>query len=455
MATKIANEEFPVENLYANNFLSLHKFKYEHKGEQFCVITGDMASGKSLIIKLLEFFNNIYVPLMSMDYKEIIENLKFDNFSEKVIIDFMIRFNLKENMVFDLEYSCSYKKIIFSVKLFRNSPKGKIELKSEFLDNQLKEWRDYLEYYFKSKTKSKSFGKFISPLELYRLENDLNKMLSLKFNNLYPFATIFIPATRASLATKLPLNKRNEDTIDKLNSNFRDYYLNSYERLIESIKFLPETKYRDKINDILKATIKINGDIHLTSKDGRDVDIYNAASGQQESFYILLLLEKLPILKKGYYRNCNIYIEEPEAHLFPYGQRRILELIVEIFNDINSKCSETKCSPIKFYITTHSPYVLNAINNMLMKGNLLKKFPNSAKKILNDKKTKNIPPLDYEKISAIFINNKGKFNNILKEYNGNRLINPDDINNISRRIEDYFSILNELDSELKKNNKNA
>jgi len=90
-----------------------------------------------------------------------------------------------------------------------------------------------------------------------------------------------------------------------------------------------------------------------------------------------------------------------------------------------------------------------------MKGNLLKKFPNSAKKILNDKKTKNIPPLDYEKISAIFINNKGKFNNILKEYNGNRLINPDDINNISRRIEDYFSILNELDSELKKNNKNA
>ena len=57
MKTEAANKELPVEKLYAENFLSLHNFEY--KVNQFNVITGDIAAGKSLIIKSLEFFNPI------------------------------------------------------------------------------------------------------------------------------------------------------------------------------------------------------------------------------------------------------------------------------------------------------------------------------------------------------------------------------------------------------------
>ncbi|MDR0515415.1 MAG: ATP-binding protein [Fibromonadaceae bacterium] len=460
MPIEAAIKNYIVEKLSANNFLSLHNFKYEHEDEQFKqfnVITGDMASGKSLVLKLLEFFNNIYAPLMGMGYTELVKKLEFDNFSKMVIIAFMIRFNLKGNMVFDITYSCSYKDVIFSIKLFRKAPEENIQLESEFLDKQLKEWKDYVEFYIKSKKDKREesknskreysnyFGEFISPQELSWLKDALYKMLSSKFKHLYPSATIFIPATRASLATRLPLNKRIED--DRL--NFQDYYLNAYERLIESIKSFPETKYRDRINDILKAIIRINGDIHLLSKEGREVDICNASSGQQESFYILFLLEKLPILKE-YYGNCNMYIEEPEAHLFPLEQKLILELIAQIFNDINNKAGR---SPIKFYITTHSPYVLNTINNMLIKGNIIKNNKERIKQIENDENTESIPHLNYENVSAVFINNEGNVDPILKEYDGDYLINPVEINNIEKCINDGLSNLDELKTKLK--NKNA
>ena len=55
-----------------------------------------------------------------------------------------------------------------------------------------------------------------------------------------------------------------------------------------------------------------------------------------------------------------VYIEEPEAHLFPNAQRSVIELIATVFN-----CRKEK---LQFFITTHSPYVLTSINNLLQAG---------------------------------------------------------------------------------------
>ena len=53
-------------------------------------------------------------------------------------------------------------------------------------------------------------------------------------------------------------------------------------------------------------------------------------------------------------KNVN-YIEEPEAHLFPIAQKYIVQIIAFLYNLNNIN-----------FITTHSPYILTAINNLIL-----------------------------------------------------------------------------------------
>ena len=92
--------------------------------------------------------------------------------------------------------------------------------------------------------------------------------------------------------------------------------------------------------------------------DGRRISIANSSSGQQETLPLTIMLAALPFLTLS--TGQTVYIEEPEAHLFPSAQRNIVELIATIFN-----CRKEQ---LQFFITTHSPYVLTAFNNLLQAG---------------------------------------------------------------------------------------
>jgi predicted ATPase len=416
-----ATEDFPVEKLRINSFLSLHGFEFEFK--QFNVITGDIASGKSLIIKALDFFENVFTGLLFLPY----EDFNIDAFHENITASFMRRFHLDDKEAFDIEYSYSFKGTVFEMKIFRNEGSGDISVESDFLDKELKEWSEHI--------KAK---KIDTPDKFDKTKDELYERLSKKFGETYPVATTFVPATRAALA------------IGK--SDFKDFYLKDFGELISFIKKWSTSKYNDKISKILKAAIKVNGDFQLLSNDGRDVVIANASSGQQEIFYILLLLDKLPKLLYSYGKQHYIFIEEPEAHLFPLEQKLVLELVIQIFNDLKD---DRKNFPAKFFITTHSPYVLNTINNSLLKGGIIKNNEEFKEQIFNDEKTKETPALDHGNVSALFIGNDGQADPILKEYRGNYLINPDKINDISRCIGDCFNALHDLNAKLLKEKKNV
>ena len=58
----------------------------------------------------------------------------------------------------------------------------------------------------------------------------------------------------------------------------------------------------------------------------------------------------------------SIYIEEPEAHIFPATQRSIVELIATVYN--------ARKNSLQFILTTHSPYILTSFNNLLQAGML-------------------------------------------------------------------------------------
>jgi predicted ATPase len=56
---------------------------------------------------------------------------------------------------------------------------------------------------------------------------------------------------------------------------------------------------------------------------------------------LAIILGSLPLFRNSY--GYTIYIEEPEAHLFPSAQKRIVELIAVIYKSIPS---------VQFVITT-------------------------------------------------------------------------------------------------------
>lgn len=117
---------------------------------------------------------------------------------------------------------------------------------------------------------------------------------------------------------------------------------------------------------ILKGQADVEGgDDYVVAATGRRVALAHASSGQQEAFPLLLLLLHLVAGDEEVARDEDgavdeakvVYIEEPEAHLYPDSQRAIVELMAGIFN--------TSGRVLQYVITTHSPYLLAAFNNLI------------------------------------------------------------------------------------------
>jgi ABC-type lipoprotein export system ATPase subunit len=401
------------ENLNIRNFLSVKNFDWEIK--DFNIITGDMGSGKSLCIKLLKFFEDIIPDLLVLPYEPFLSNMDYAVFSERLAKEFCNIFYFEHGSskhdLFCVEYTFSYKDNTVKI-VVENDENGNILIKSDFLQVLLANWKRLLD---RQKTKTPDgFGE----TKLF-LHNELQK----EFGSHFPIATTFIPASRAALA---------------FNSGPTDTYLREYKEIID---VLPRFKSRRSklVNSILKAKTELkNGELFLKSGDGRKVPIAKASSGQQEIVYVLMLLEKLGNFLYSYGIEQSVFIEEPSAHLFPLEQKQTVELVVEIFNQL--KGTE---NPVRLFITTHSPYILDSMNNILKKGRLIEKYGEKVD-IINAEV--GIPPLFVNEVSAYFIGDEGVGKSMIDEKE--RYIYGDRITKISVSINEDTKKLFELNNAL-------
>ncbi|OQX02455.1 MAG: hypothetical protein BWK80_57815, partial [Desulfobacteraceae bacterium IS3] len=159
----------------------------------------------------------------------------------------------------------------------------------------------------------------------------------------------------------------------------------------------------------------------ITHKN-KKINLANASSGQQEALPMLMILSVFPLLIKKY--NALFFIEEPEAHLFPISQKHIVSIIALIYNQRKDN----------FVITTHSPYILTAINNLILASEVSKeKSPEEVGKIID---------LDcavrYEDVKAYTIR-QGIVESIMDEEN--RLIGPTVIDSVSDEFDNVFDAL--------------
>jgi AAA15 family ATPase/GTPase len=98
------------------------------------------------------------------------------------------------------------------------------------------------------------------------------------------------------------------------------------------------------------------------------VGLPDTSSGQKEAIRVIqgVLLAVL----EG--RNTFRIIEEPEAHLFPIAQKHLIELLVFL---ANAKPEN------QVIITTHSPYVLTTLNNLLLATRVVAKNPDAEDEV--------------------------------------------------------------------------
>lgn len=185
------------------------------------------------------------------------------------------------------------------------------------------------------------------------------------------------------------------------------------------IKFL---SVRYNHSDGLDFVIDINGKKHKLNE---------SASGYQAIVPTILMVEaRLNEMKrhKIYNPNTNI-IEEPELNLFPKAQKDFVYYLAK-----NCTLQEDE-----LVITTHSPYVLSSLNNLLLAGKLKSENPdliNELGEILPVESA--IAPNDF---AAYFLSNGGA-KSILDEKTG--LIGENDLDGISEEIGDEFDSLLDL-----------
>jgi predicted ATPase len=161
-----------------------------------------------------------------------------------------------------------------------------------------------------------------------------------------------------------------ENTLGLINNNVQipKHLLNSgqdYEKAIQTIKELPLS--------LIDKNLKYKREgksSYIYHNETEKIDLLESASGLQSIIPILLLVEYSKSLKDKY--NFNFVVEEPELNLYPKAQHELIKYLVK-------NCLFERKNLI---LTTHSPFILASINNLLLAFDKGKTKPKEVAKII-------------------------------------------------------------------------
>lgn len=264
-------------------------------------------------------------------------------------------------------------------------------------------------------------------------------MIDIASKNLYEdYSTInyFVPAGRSFFST-LQGNVFSfiSTSIDmdpfliefgRLYERMRNTYSNSMKRMNTSAA----RENKELFSRIIKGSyIRENNNDYILSSGDRSVPIGSTSSGQQEALPLLILLSNLGRNRSRL--GINLFIEEPEAHLFPDTQKDFIDYIFSSLFTNRGIC----------IVTTHSPYILSEINNMMYRGYMIKVYPSSKRVDI----LKSEAWVDPSRVEAYHFSD-GAVNRIIDPETG--LIDASSIDKVSGVISEDFDKLISIESEL-------
>ncbi|MEQ8538670.1 MAG: AAA family ATPase [Coleofasciculus sp. D1-CHI-01] len=346
------------------------------------ILIGPQASGKSVVAKLLFYFKSFI--------SEIINAAERSKTNEELDQDFKSRFyeyfpsSSWGNTNFRICYYVGEDFIEISRKRKAKKSSPEVVLNySAFFKDEFVSLKTIIQ---KQNEKAAEQDMPVSVLSrfniIYDIERSFLRDVAKKVPQVVTFSQLYIPAGRSffanlksSIFTFLSENK----AVDPFLVEFGNYY-ESVKNPIRLERLRGRVNNKQLNEEIDKLSTKIlcgkyfqeDGEDYLEMDAGRKISVLNSSSGQQEVLPLALILRSIALSKPTKIGGQSIYIEEPEAHIFPAAQRDMVELISTVYNSSKDN--------LQFFITTHSPYILTAFNNLLQAGFLAANATEEKKK---------------------------------------------------------------------------
>ncbi|MGP8251434.1 MAG: AAA family ATPase [Terracidiphilus sp.] len=368
--TENGSKARPVRTLTVKNFSVIKDAKLEFG--KITVLIGPQASGKSLLCKLAFFFVQ---RVQEVATGTLLLRMPLDQCAEALRQEFLDHF--PEIAWTGQEFHISYESDMYSlsVQTVRSGRNPVFEFHRGFPER----YAQWIESHPEEGTAKPA----ISSIKSGELIPDIP---------IQPEGSIYIPTGRAFFSTPnkgfASVSGKNLDWITQRFSTEMDF---DYKALIESSDpssdLLPQ--FLDVAAHILNGKVIREGGILLfqSNADGRKLPFQLLSSGTLE---LLPLLNPLANLVFNLSTNPlwdfsrsspifgPIFVEEPELSVFPKTQYDLMRLVSWI-------AAEPRLG-FQFAITTHSPYILTAFNNLIEAGQAARNNPK-----LHDQIAKIIP----------------------------------------------------------------
>ena len=339
-----------------------------HLNNNFQILIGSQASGKSTLCKIVYFCQKIrdYTLEFLMNSEQFTKNHKneyFNNYLKYMTKQFIGCFGTTKHMQkFRITYLFDEKKI----EICLNND-GYVRFSfNDILKMEIYSLIEEASDMFLNRLNNEVASIMDNITAIGVMKRHLTEVLFSIFKN--EAEIIYIPAGRSLLATM-------SEQLHDISVSEMDLTMQEFVKLIRATKSHFGTKIPEMVQNYTK-TVKgqINNSAvthayelikkilkadYVNDSDGEKiyfdehhwVKLMYGSSGQQEALWILMLT--LIIILEN--RRAFVVIEEPEAHLFPIAQKDMISLIALMVNATDSQV----------IITTHSPYILTSSNILL------------------------------------------------------------------------------------------
>lgn len=421
-----------MERIIVNNFLVINHADLPLT--RINIFIGPQAQGKSVLTKLIYFFRSI--PSFVFDCA--ISGQSKRDFDCGLISKFEAIF--PPYAWCETEFQLSYFSGKYSVELFNEKVGARFKLKIKYSEELAKALTTARRISKKSYTDDQ--GDYYAPR--MKLTTDVrSSVISFLYDDVGKLENVlYIPAGRSFFANL----QRSVFSFISTSAPI-DFFLKEFGALYERsreegfLDFIVTAKRRSKsvvkvFEDLICGKyLSDKGQDWIVGAKGR-VNVANSSSGQQEALPLAMVLTSWPYINaRQVFRS--FIIEEPEAHLFPVAQGQVVALIASAYNGPEARSS--------YIITTHSPYILTAFNNLIQAGNSVR-AASSVGDLDLIKHIYSIVPRDqvvnFEDVSAYHVNRGGVSSIIDKDL---RMIDANAIDEVSDVFSQKFEKLVDME----------